>query len=299
LDQETTQHIIEGRKTFFVVPDVSLLPENYLEDFMTHGYEAYIIGDDRQCPLVNKVEVIMNTFPDSIFFFYIDAHVDGVDWSVYIRNLQEQHQENALIGVLYAKRADEAQKKALEKYFLFDVGIQCGCISLEYQKSKNFDLIEKVLFANQASGRRQNVRAICDQNSKVSIQTAAGISDGKILDVSMSHFSCLFNLPPRIKMYEKVSRVMLNVNGTHFMTDAILFMTRPVDGRDLYIFVFANSAGGQGLDPDAKERLSKKIYTMISEKAKKLMQEKFTEERNKLANKSNPFTRTYSASDFN
>ena len=298
MDHDTQQHIVEGRKTFFIVPDVSLLPETYLEDFMTRGYEAYIIGDDRSCPLTKKVEIIMETFPDSIFFFYIDARIEGIDWSIYIRNLQEQHSENALIGVLYAKRAEENQKKALEKYFLFDVGIQCGCISLEYQKSKNFALIEKVLFANQASGRRQNVRAICDSNSKVSFQTAYGISDGIILDVSMSHFSCVFNMPPKIKLYEKISRAMLNINGVHFVTDAILFMTRPVDGRDLFIFVFANSAGGQGLDPDAKERLSKKIYTMISEKVKKLMQEKFTEARNKMAMNSNPYSRTYSASDF-
>ena len=47
MNEEQKEHIIEGRKTFFVVPDATLLPETFLEDFMARGYETYIIGDDR------------------------------------------------------------------------------------------------------------------------------------------------------------------------------------------------------------------------------------------------------------
>ena len=58
--------IIQGRKTFFIAPDSALLPEEYLQDFLVRGYEAYIINDDRYCPLQQKVEILINTFPDSI-----------------------------------------------------------------------------------------------------------------------------------------------------------------------------------------------------------------------------------------
>ena len=68
---EATKNIVEGRKTFFIVPDVSLLPETYLEDYMARGYETYIIGDDRYCPLDVKVDIIIQTFTDSILFFWI------------------------------------------------------------------------------------------------------------------------------------------------------------------------------------------------------------------------------------
>ena len=282
MNDEQKEHIIEGRKTFFIVPDVTLLPETYLEDFMARGYETYIIGDDRYCPLKAKVEVIIETFTDSILFFYIDAQVKGVRWERYIKELQQKYAGRILIGVLYAKRQSDEEKKRLEKYYLFDVGIQCGCISLEYQKAKNFALIDKVMYANQACGRRKNIRAICDTRSKVSIVTKHGQIKGSVLDVSLSHFSCTFESTVDIQLYEKVPKILININGLHFATDAILIMQRMKNGVMLYVFVFSNSLGQQGIEADMKPRLLEKIYQMTSDKAKSLMRYKFEEARKNL-----------------
>lgn len=277
-----TEHIIEGRKTFFICPDATLLPENFLEDFMARGYETYIIGDDRYCPLKAKVEVIIETFTDSILFFYIDMPVSGINWEKYVKELQEKYMGRILIGVLYAKRQSEEEKKKLEKYYLFDVGIQCGCISLEYQKAKNFALIDKVMFANQACGRRKNIRAICDTRSRVSFVTKHGQVKGSILDVSLSHFSCVFDRTLELKLYEKVSKVLITVNGLHFISDAILVMQRPKNGVTLNVFIFSNSLGQQGLESDVEPRLLERIYQMTSDKAKSLMRYKFDEARKDL-----------------
>ena len=282
MNDEQKEHIIEGRKTFFIVPDVTLLPETYLEDFMARGYETYIIGDDRYCPLKAKVEVIIETFTDSILFFYIDAQVKGVRWERYIKELQQKYAGRILIGVLYAKRQSDEEKKRLEKYYLFDVGIQCGCISLEYQKAKNFALIDKVMYANQACGRRKNIRAICDTRSKVSIVTKHGQIKGSVLDVSLSHFSCVFESTVDIQLYEKVPKILININGLHFATDAILIMQRMKNGVMLYVFVFSNSLGQQGVEADMQPRLLEKIYQMTSDKAKSLMRYKFEEARKNL-----------------
>ena len=100
MNEDQKEHIIEGRKTFFVVPDATLLPETFLEDFMARGYETYIIGDDRYCPLKAKVEVIIETFTDSILFFYIDMQIKGVKWEKYIKELQEKYMGRILIGVI-------------------------------------------------------------------------------------------------------------------------------------------------------------------------------------------------------
>ena len=100
---ETTLTVLEGRKTFFIVPDTSLLPESYLEDYMARGYETYIIEDDRSCPLDKKIESIITVFSDSILFFYIDSEVPGIVWADYIKDLQKRHGDKVLIGVLYAK----------------------------------------------------------------------------------------------------------------------------------------------------------------------------------------------------
>ena len=251
---------------------------------MARGYETYIIGDDRYCPLEVKIDIIIHTFTDSILFFYIDTTVEGIEWHTYIRDLQQKYGEKVLLGVLYAKRPTEDQKRRLEKYYLFDVGIQCGCISLEFQKAKNFALIDKVMFANQACGRRKNVRAICDNNSKVNFMTKKGLVKGTVLDISLSHFSCTFDVALNIKLYEKVKKIMMNINGFHFSTDAILLMQRQINGSTLYVFVFANANGQQGLDDDIKSRLLEKVYQMVSEKAKNLMRTKFDEARKAINN---------------
>lgn len=282
MNEEVREHIIEGRKTFFIVPDVTLLPESYLEDFMARGYETYIIGDDRYCPLKAKVEVIIETFTDSILFFYIDMPVPGINWEKYIKELQQKYAGRILIGVLYAKRQSEEDKKKLEKYYLFDVGIQCGCISLEYQKAKNFALIDKVMFANQACGRRKNIRAICDTRSRISFVTKNGQIKGSILDVSLSHFSCVFDKTLDLKLYEKVPKVLININGLHFISDAILVMQRPKNGVTLNVFIFSNSLGQQGLESDVEPRLLERIYQITSDKAKSLMRYKFEEARKNL-----------------
>ena len=282
MQEEQREHIIEGRKTFFIVPDASLLPETFLEDFMARGYETYIIGDDRYCPLKAKVEVIIETFTDSILFFYIDMPIKGIKWDKYIRELQEKYTGRILIGVLYLKRQSDEEKSKLEKYYLFDVGIQCGCIALEYQKNKNFALIDKVMYANQACGRRKNIRAICDTRSKVSIVTKHGQLKGSVLDVSLSHFSCVFERTLDIQMYEKVPKVLININGLHFATDAILIMQRQKNGVLLNVFVFSNSMGQQGVESDLQPRLIERIYQMTSDKAKSLMRYKFEEARKNL-----------------
>lgn len=282
MNEDTKEHIIEGRKTFFIVPDVTLLPETYLEDFMARGYETYIVGDDRYCPLKAKVEVIIETFTDSILFFYIDMPIKGIKWEKYIKELQEKYAGRILIGVLYAKRSSEEEKAWLEKYYLFDVGIQCGCIALEYQKNKNFALIDKVMYANQACGRRKNIRAICDSRSKVSFVTKHGQIKGSILDVSLSHFSCVFDKTLDVQMYEKVPKMLININGLHFVSDAILVMQRQKDGVMLNVFVFSNSMGQQGVESDLQPRLIERIYQMTSDKAKSLMRVKFEQARKNL-----------------
>ena len=77
---------------------------------------------------------------------------------------------------------------------------------------------------------------------------------------------------------------MVNINGLHFSTDAILLMNREINGQNMYIFVFANSLGQQGLEADIRPRLLQKIYQMVSEKAKRLMWTKFDEARKQINN---------------
>ena len=274
--EDRNKEIIMGRKTFFIAPDASMLPESYLEDYLSHGYETYIIGDDHLCPLKKKVEFIIELFEDSILFFYIDAAISGIDWRLYIRDLQNKYGTRTLIGVIYSKRNSEVEKKQLEKYYLYDVGIQCGCIELEYQRTKNFSLIDKVMFANQASGRRKTVRAICEATSEINFEYKKNHYKGRVMDISLNHFSCVFETSCPIPQYEKVHNVLLLVDGMRVRSDALLMMTRQTSTSLLYIFMFIKSDGTAGLDPEMYGKISQKIYQMVTTKTKALMRQVFS-----------------------
>ncbi|MBQ3671178.1 MAG: hypothetical protein II921_06830 [Treponema sp.] len=299
---DSIKYVLEGRKTFFIVPDVSLLPEAYLEDYMNRGYEAYIVNDDKYCPLRTKVDIIIETFKDSILFFYVDSVVEGIEWRKYILELQRKYGDSILIGVLHSPCETEEERIEMEKFYVFDVGIQCGCITLEYQKNKNYPLIDRVLYATQACGRRKSVRAICDSASRVTftLNDANALKNadrfvknmmfkGKILDVSISHFSCTFDRMLDLKIGAKIPDVLVNINGMHFTSDTILLMQREIPSGMLFVFGFLDKNGKKGLDPDNESRLLEKIYVMVSDRVKALMWEKFDEARKKAQANKNRF----------
>lgn len=273
---DVSYDIFSGRKTFFIAPDISLLPETYMEEYLSHGYETYIICDDRYCSLKKKVELIINLFRDSILFFYIDAEIEGIDWQKYIYHLQRDYGDKVLIGVLYSKGRSDAERERLERFYLFDVGVQCGCIGLEYQHTKNFSLIDRVMYANQAGGRRKTVRAICDDTSEVSFTFEHENFLAKITDISLNHFSCVMKKDAKkLPVYTKIKDMLLIVNGLHFQTDGIILMERKTYDGPLYIFVFTRLDGSQGLEPDTSHRLSQKIYKMVTTRAKSIMNSAF------------------------
>lgn len=265
--------ITYGRKTFFVTPDISLMPESYLEDYLAHGYEAYVIGENHSCSLRKKIDLIISVFTDCILFFHIDFSADGIEWRKYIKELQDTYGDKVIIGVLYNKRTKEEDARQLEKYYLMDVGIQGGCIALEFQRARNFALIDKVMFANQSCGRRKTVRALCDSLSELTFDIKKKRFKAKLEDISLDHFSCVFTeMPFPIPLYEKLNDVLLLVNGLHFRANALLIMQRNTSKGLLHIFVFTKADGTPGLDSDSAGRLGKKIYQMITSQTKALMQ---------------------------
>lgn len=268
---------IEGRKTFFIAPDTSFLPESYLEDFLSRGYEAYIIKDFRFYPIYEQVKIIVETCPDSILFFFVDSDV-GVDWAKFIKYIQDEFQGKALIGVLYAKGRTDEQKAAMEKYYLFDLGLQCGCIELAYNKEKNFEIIDKVMYANQACGRRKNVRAICDSAASANFIYQGAVVKGRVSDISVSHFSFIPDPNytfPDIPLYTNIGEITVTFKGFRFKVPATLMIQRDLDGgKVLQVFVMLKSNGQQGLDEGIAEKVRERIYTMVTDKVKEALLEK-------------------------
>lgn len=271
------EEIIKGRKTFFIAPDKTLFPQTYLEEYLALGYECYFIDTDIFLPIEVKIDIILSVFKDSILFFNIDSSIQGTSWPHLIKSMQEKY-PNALFGVLYAKRQSLSERQALERQYLYSIGIQCGCIQLEYQKKNNFQLIEQVLYANQAMGRRKNVRAVCSNNCSFQFsQDGQTIIQSRISDISISHFSAV--LPEgqlQLADYEKVPDIAFTIHGLRFRSDAVLYMTRAVETGTLFVFAFQTKSGQSGVDAVNKQLLIPKIYEIMVENCTDLLNKLFT-----------------------
>ena len=280
-----TQAITAGRKTFFIQPDTSLLPENFCEEYLVDGFEAYFVGKLPNFSLENYIDYLYESFNDLIFFFNIDSPPpNGETWSQFIRRINAKYEGKVLIGVLYTKRQNKEEKPVIEKVYLFDIGIMCGCIQLEYQKKNNFGIIEKVLYANQAMGRRKQVRALCNKNCTFDFVFNKNSYKGQLQDISLSHFS--FILPHgmlNMPMYEKIDGIQMTVKGAHIRTSAVLFLSRPVNNGadDLFVFMFVHTNGNQGLEEVAKQTILPKLYEMLYENCMTLLKETILEDQKK------------------
>lgn len=257
-------NFIKERKTFFIVPDQTLLPASYLEDFLVDGYECYFIETDKNCTIDKKVRILKNIFKDSIFLFNIDYKLPDIDWTTYLKGLQSTIAPGINLGALYLKKPTQQEKLELEKTYLYDIGLQCGCIQLEYRKNANFAIIEKVLYANQAMGRRKFVRVICE-SCYLSFVYNGQQFDGTVSDISLSHFSCTFPGYCPIKQYEKVENIQIKIKGIIIRSDAVLFMERMTSSGMLFIFAFTNKQGTHGLDGYVRQMLIPKLYAIMEE----------------------------------
>ncbi len=265
--------IVKGRKTFFIAPDKSLFPEAYLEEFLTLGYECYFIDTDIFLPISIKIDIILSIFKDSIIFFNIDGPIQNDTWANLIHKASVKYPE-ALFGVMYAKRLIAGEKEKLEKYYLFNLGCKCGCVQLEYQKKNNFTIIQKALYANQAMGRRKNVRAVCTSSCSVKfVGSDSKMHSVKLNDVSISHFSITVHPEDEVefKDYEKIIDAQFYIKGLHFRSDAVLFMSRPIENGILYIFAFTSEDGQIGLEKINRQLIIPKIYGIMVDNCQDLL----------------------------
>ena len=274
----SVNEIVTGRKTFFILPDTSLMPESYLEDYFALGYECYFIPFDKRYKMERKVKVITSLFKDLIMFFNIDYNLPNFDWDDYIYEYIHENNNADSVGVMYAKRQSKAEKALIERKYLYEMGIRCGCVQLEYQKTQNFELIGKILFANQAQGRRKTIRALCSSACTYTY-TYGPYKDsitGTLQVISLSHFTVLVSgVGLEIKLYEKIPDIHFNIRGFLFRSDAVLVMERPVNGDMLYVFAFVNSTGQNGLESRTKGLLVPALYKLLSVNCNAIMDQMY------------------------
>ncbi|MCR4790761.1 MAG: hypothetical protein K5839_06740 [Treponemataceae bacterium] len=274
------EDLIEGRKTFFLAPDKSLLPQSYLEEYLALGYECYFIDTDIFVPLEKKVDIIISVFKDSILFFNIDAPIqNGESWPIFLSRIKEKYPDH-LFGVTFAKRKTLAEVQYIDRVYRQKIGLQCGGIQLEYQKNKNFGIVENALLNIKAMGRRKSVRAYCQGSCSFKFTNNNNeIISVKLNDISLSHFS--FTVESGRELYitefSKLIDTNLLIHGVHIITDVVLAMKRNTPSGDLYVFAFCNKQGKVGLDQYNRPAMCTKIYAMLVENCSNLLGDLFRE----------------------
>ncbi len=258
--------IVTGRKCFFILPDPSLMPIPFLEDFFALGFECYYIGNDGRVPVQKKIETILKFFKDVIFFINVDYELPGFQWPEYIYDLlYKQKATPEQFGITFLKRQSNVEIETLKKLYFDELGLKLGYIQLEYQKKNNLELVAKALFNIQAQGRRKTIRALCSSACTYKLDYEKESFSGSLQDISLSHFSILVKDEPlHNKLYEKVYDIHFNIRGSFFHSDAILVMQRTVGTAYLYVFAFVTQTGANGLDERTKSLLVPVLYNMIS-----------------------------------
>ena len=257
------------RKAFFVTPPESVVTEEFLEAFFARGYEVYVVDDDKDLPLKEKINRIVSSCPGSMVFFYIDKAVPNVDWRCFVVEMQRAHGANALFGIVHDKRPSEHENKKIKDYYQQEAGVRCGCVALEKDKKADFEHFLQIFEFNGALGRRKLIRVVCDDSSSVTLRVGGMTILAKVLDVNMSHFSCdLMGKEVDFSIYDKILNATLDINGMSFNTDAVLLMKRDKGGVHTHIFMFTQPDGTPDLVGEKLYNLNHKLYQIMSWKFK-------------------------------
>jgi hypothetical protein len=275
-----------GRKTFFVVPEVSLFPEEYMKSYFMKGFETYFIDDDHYCPLEEKIHTLFSLFSDIILFINIDRPIQGIQWGPFIRNLQQTYREHAIIGVMYRRRNSPGETREIEKMYLYDIGITGGCIPIEYQKNRNLSVISNVLGANQANGQRRHLRSLCDNSYRMNLRFRGCQCNCVLRDISISHFSCVFTgEDPSIPLHEKIADIQMNLRGVLVKVNAVLSLKRDIGEEKIHVFVFRSDDDHEGLSPDNRVRINEIIYNSFHSNMFAFLKSEFDDAHERLMEK--------------
>ena len=265
--------IVTGRKCFFILPDPSLMPISFLEDFFSLGFECYYIGNDGRVPVQKKIESILKLFKDVLIFINVDYELPDFNWTDYMKELLGKKASPEQFGIVFLKRQSAVELETIGKQFFQELGFKRGYMQLEYQKKNNLEIIARALYKNQAQGRRKAIRVLCSSACTYKFFYENDPYSGSLQDISLSHFSILSEDGPLpIKLYEKITGIHFNIKGSFFHSDAILVMERPVGEKMLYVFSFVNSAGGNGLDERTKSTLVPVLYNSVSSNCMALLE---------------------------
>lgn len=275
--------ILAGRKVFFIMPNISVFPENFCEYFLGEGFECYFVLKGMSMSLIDRIEILIQYFKDVLFIFNVDATPISPEiyWDTFIEQLHNAYPQIG-IGIMYNKKVVQEQVAETKAIFSQRIGVNCGYIEIDFDRNHNYMEAINCLQQCGAKGRRKSVRAVCFTSCSVAFEYNGEIFNEKIDDISLSHFTITLNAERKIPLdYELITQMALSIKGYRFKSDAILCLKREnSDGGIICVFMFVDERQQHRIGNDIKANLLPKLYDINLSNYTNLF-EKFAEEREK------------------
>ena len=207
-----------GKKIFLLYPH-SVIRDEMLDVLIMAGYETYTLVDEK------KAVKLLIKFPGSIMFINIDEGLKEDEWEAFVRAIHVSPKtKGTRLGIMSYN-----QDTILMKKYLMDLEISCGYIQLKLGLQESTRIILSALEAIEARGRRNSIRANCEDDKSAALNYKAdkAVFHGKILDISAAGIAAKFDNLPEYPDNSLLRSVQLKLRSGIVMTDMILVGQRP------------------------------------------------------------------------
>jgi len=250
MEQQETIEFDLGKKVFFLYPP-SVVRDDLITRLLEQEFEVYMLKD------ITIASILLRRYPDSIVYINLDIGLSEYDWEKWIKELMENPVTKTVgIGILSYNSDDRLQKK-----YLLEIGIQYGFIKLKLGLEESTRILLATLKASEVKGRRKYVRANCthDTVSSLNIREGSTTTIGKISDISVVGFSCIFDTDPKFQKNTLLHDVQLKLKASLLKTEVIVFGSRvDFDNRTVYVMLFTKS-----MDNIAREKIRNYIQIAL------------------------------------
>ena len=272
--------LVPVTRTFFLLPDPTLINDIFLEVAFLRGFECYpipgLIGADHQ----EIVEAITRTFHSSVLFFFIEKDESIDHFSKLVEGFQNRYGNSVRLGVFYQKRTSEQEDQDLQTSFLYDIGIEAGCVSLTNSALSNHERILNVLAANEVEGRRSVIRMPTQAHIRIELVLKDSIVETTLLDLSVTHFTIeLESLAPNWKIGTKLTNIRFHFGELMILARGLITLKRIVKGKVVFVIRFHSA---EGTDERLASVVNRIIYRFYQKRTMELINLRLDEIRKRL-----------------
>lgn len=236
-----------GKKIFFLYPPVDF-SRKFLRKQFENGYEIYSLNN------TEKLESLLETFPDSVLFMNSDYPYENYDIQKFI---------NTTLKL-------EAYKE-LQVYSFFSESVSYGemikdYISLDQPDEKISEVLDQILRESEAHGKREHVRfgSYNEIISQFSFSAGGKEYKANLHDISPKALSLSSESVLDDFIDQPLNDIHLTVGAYNIQISGVLSQKREIGGKILFIATF------DGIQYETE--LFNFIYTSLEKKMDEIVQ---------------------------